>query len=65
MSETKSRQRGRPALGCKAKRLNTLRLDPEVLDAFKATGPGWQSRINDVLSAALKATPNQEESPWN
>ena len=27
----------------------TLRLDPEVIDFFKASGKGWQSRINDTL----------------
>lgn len=27
----------------------TLRLSQEVIDAFKATGKGWQSRINEVL----------------
>lgn len=27
----------------------TLRLSPEVIDAFKATGQGWQTRINKVL----------------
>ncbi|MET3790435.1 BrnA antitoxin family protein [Aquamicrobium terrae] len=27
-------------------------LDPEVIAKFKATGPGWQSRINQVLRAA-------------
>lgn len=26
-----------------------LRLDPDVLEAFRATGTGWQSRINEVL----------------
>jgi len=31
----------------------TLRLDPEVLATHKATGPGWQSRINDVLRQSL------------
>ena len=30
-----------------------LRLDRDVLDAWKATGPGWQTRINDALRAAL------------
>ncbi len=30
----------------------TLRLDPEVLDKFRATGRGWQARMNDVLKAA-------------
>ena len=27
----------------------SIRLDSEVVAKFKATGPGWQSRINDVL----------------
>lgn len=27
----------------------TLRLDPEVLDAYKQEGPGWQAHMNDVL----------------
>lgn len=27
----------------------TIRLDSDVLAAFRATGPGWQTRINDVL----------------
>lgn len=30
----------------------TLRLDPRVVDHFKAGGAGWQSRINDVLRKA-------------
>jgi uncharacterized protein (DUF4415 family) len=30
----------------------TLRLDRDVVERFKATGPGWQTRIN----AALKKT---------
>lgn len=32
-----------------------LRLDREVLDHFRHTGPGWQSRINDVLAEHIKA----------
>ncbi len=31
----------------------TLRLDPDVLDQFRATGKGWQSRINAELRKAL------------
>jgi uncharacterized protein (DUF4415 family) len=27
----------------------TLRLDQEVIDRFKAAGPGWQTRINAAL----------------
>lgn len=30
-----------------------IRLDPEVLDHFKSTGKGWQSRINNFLKAAV------------
>lgn len=29
-----------------------LRLDKDVLAKFRATGPGWQTRINDVLKDA-------------
>jgi len=31
----------------------TLRLDRAVLEGFRATGPGWQSRINAELRKAL------------
>jgi len=39
---------GRPRLDA-PKRQVTLRLDSEVLDRFRAAGPGWQSRINAAL----------------
>jgi uncharacterized protein (DUF4415 family) len=43
--------RGRPkALAPKVS--TTLRLDPDVIAAFKADGPGWQSRINAALRKA-------------
>jgi len=32
-----------------AKTLTTIRLSPEVLAAFKATGKGWQTRIDKAL----------------
>jgi uncharacterized protein (DUF4415 family) len=31
------------------KKLVSLRLSPQVLDAYKAKGPGWQSRIDEDL----------------
>lgn len=31
-----------------------LRLDHAVVQYFRATGPGWQSRINDVLVDHVK-----------
>lgn len=36
-----------------AKKLISLRLDQDVIDAFRATGPGWQSRINATLREKL------------
>ncbi len=46
--ELMGRRRGRPA---KADRKvnQTLRLDPDVLEAYRRTGPGWQTHINQVL----------------
>lgn len=29
----------------------TLRLNPEVVEFFKSTGDGWQTRMNDILEA--------------
>ena len=46
------RGRGRPAVPVKRPTLN-MRVDPDVLDAFKATGQGWQTRINAVLRNAV------------
>ena len=50
---TIQRERGRPALAVKRPTLN-MRVDAEVLEAFKATGPGWQTRINALLRDAIK-----------
>lgn len=41
-------RRGRPKSDS-PKEMTTLRLDPEVLAYFKASGSGWQTRINDAL----------------
>jgi uncharacterized protein (DUF4415 family) len=30
----------------------TLRLDQDVVERFRSTGPGWQRRINDALRKA-------------
>jgi uncharacterized protein (DUF4415 family) len=34
----------------------TMRLDPDVLEHFKATGSRWQTRINDTLRAEMEKT---------
>ena len=44
--------RGRPPLRDHAKRQVTLRLDPDVIDRFRADGPGWQGRMNAALRKA-------------
>jgi uncharacterized protein (DUF4415 family) len=31
-----------------------LRIDPDIVEHFRATGPGWQTRINDTLRKAAK-----------
>lgn len=47
------RGRGRPKAE-RAKERVSLRLDPDVVAAYRATGEGWQSRINDTLARALR-----------
>jgi uncharacterized protein (DUF4415 family) len=50
-------RRGRPA-ALAPKQAVKLRLDPDldldVLAALRATGDGWQTRINDMLRASLR-----------
>jgi uncharacterized protein (DUF4415 family) len=36
------------------KKLVSLRLSPEVIDHFKASGPGWQTRIDTTLMESIK-----------
>ena len=43
--------RGRPKSDS-PKQAISLRVDADVLDKFKADGPGWQSRMNDALRKA-------------
>jgi uncharacterized protein (DUF4415 family) len=44
---------GRPKLPS-TKRALTVRYDVEVIEAFKATGTGWQTRMNAALRDWLK-----------
>jgi uncharacterized protein (DUF4415 family) len=46
------RGRGRPAVAVKRPTLN-MRVDADVLEAFKATGRGWQTRVNAALRDAV------------
>jgi uncharacterized protein (DUF4415 family) len=46
----------------KAKKVRiTTRIDADVLEAFKAGGDGWQTRINDVLRANMPSAPTAED----
>lgn len=55
-AEIKARAPGRPvgSLAATRKTATTIRLDAEIVDAFKAQGRGWQSKINDALKDWLK-----------
>jgi uncharacterized protein (DUF4415 family) len=44
-------RRGRPPAE-KPKKAISLRVDADVLERFKADGPGWQGRMNEVLRKA-------------
>ncbi len=35
------------------KRPISLRVDADILDSYRATGPGWQGRMNDALRKAM------------
>ena len=52
MAEIK-RKGGRPKAE-NPKQTIAIRLDPDVLAAFRATGPGWQTRMNEVLRAWIE-----------
>lgn len=32
----------------------TIRFDADVLDALKASGKGWQTRVNDLVRASVR-----------
>lgn len=44
--------RGRPRL-VRPKVPLTMRVDAEVMEALKGSGPGWQTRVNSLLRDAL------------
>lgn len=46
-------KRGRPALAQTKPPVN-IRLDPDIVTAFRKSGAGWQTKINDALKEWLK-----------
>eukprot|EP01032_Pedospumella_encystans_P020727 gene20728-biopygen16907 len=53
-----ARKRGRPA-GSGVKEQVAIRLDKDILEAFRAQGQGWQTRINQALRRYLAEHPAQ------
>jgi len=45
-------RRGRPKLE-RPKQQVTLRLDADVVQRLRASGRGWQSRVNEILKKAI------------
>lgn len=45
-------RRGRPPADSPKEPIS-IRIDAEVLERFRASGPGWQGRINDILRKAV------------
>jgi uncharacterized protein (DUF4415 family) len=43
-------KRGRPLKAARKRAIN-IRLSPEVLEHFRASGPGWQTRVDEVLKS--------------
>jgi uncharacterized protein (DUF4415 family) len=46
------RKPGRPPTGLPRKQPVLLNIDPDVIERFKADGPGWQTRMNAALRKA-------------
>ncbi|WP_310016073.1 BrnA antitoxin family protein [Brucella pseudogrignonensis] len=50
--ESIQRSRGRPKVD-NPKEAVTLRLDPDVVEKFKANGKNWRANMNDALRKAV------------
>lgn len=53
------RRRGRPRLDTTKEQVS-VRYDADILAAFRATGEGWQTRMNDALRTYLAEHPLEE-----
>lgn len=52
-AEAIRRARGRPQVD-QPKQQISLRLDPDVIAAYRKSGKGWQGRVNEILRKAAK-----------
>ena len=60
-AESLRRCPGRPAKPNREEN-QTLRLDPDVVEAYRRLGRGWQTRINEVARANMPR--RERRSPW-
>jgi len=51
-------RRGRPPYERPVKQMVSLRMDIDVLEGLRATGKGWQTRINTIMREWLKDKPS-------
>ncbi|WP_395622540.1 BrnA antitoxin family protein [Sphingomonas daechungensis] len=56
-------KRGRPPVGDESKQQVTLRLAPQVIRYFKASGKGWQTRLNSVLERHVSGALREYSRP--
>lgn len=54
IARTMLKPRGRPRSEVVKERI-TIRLDADVLEAFRSTGKGWQTRMNDAMRDWVRA----------
>lgn len=55
-------KRGRPPKAVRKRAIN-IRLSPEVLEHFRTTGPGWQTRVDEVLKLHVARRARRPASP--
>jgi uncharacterized protein (DUF4415 family) len=53
-------RRGRPPYERPIKQMVSLRMDIDVLEGLRATGKGWQTRINSIMREWLKEKPSEQ-----
>ena len=53
-AQTMLKPRGRPRSEVVKERI-TIRFDADVLEAFRSTGKGWQTRMNDAMRDWVRA----------
>lgn len=54
LAKTLVRPRGRPALAATERKAKiNIRLSPDVIAALRATGSGWQTRVDQILRKAF------------